>query len=72
MCIPAAAALAAPEHLQLRWRSLRRDVVFFVLSVALLLWQGGRGGKHVVALQVAFERQTLKPVFHLIGFRLWV
>jgi hypothetical protein len=25
-----------------------------------------------VALQVAFERQTLKPVFHLIGFRLWV
>jgi hypothetical protein len=23
------------------------------------------------ALQVAFERQTLKPVFHLIGFRLW-
>jgi hypothetical protein len=26
----------------------------------------------VVALQVAFERQTLKPGFHLIGFRLWV
>ena len=25
-----------------------------------------------VALQVAFERQTLKPVFHLIGVRLWV
>jgi hypothetical protein len=25
-----------------------------------------------VALQVAFERQTLKPVFHLIGCRLWV
>jgi hypothetical protein len=25
-----------------------------------------------VALQVAFERQTLKPVFRLIGFRLWV
>jgi hypothetical protein len=25
-----------------------------------------------VALQVAFERQFLKPVFHLIGFRLWV
>jgi hypothetical protein len=24
-----------------------------------------------VALQVAFERQTLKPVFHLIGYRLW-
>jgi hypothetical protein len=22
-----------------------------------------------VALQVAFERQTLKPVFHLIGYR---
>jgi hypothetical protein len=26
----------------------------------------------VVALQVAFERQTLKPVFHFIGYRLWV
>jgi hypothetical protein len=25
-----------------------------------------------VALQVEFERQTLKPVFRLIGFRLWV
>jgi hypothetical protein len=25
-----------------------------------------------VALQVAFERQILKPVIHLIGFRLWV
>jgi hypothetical protein len=25
-----------------------------------------------VALQVAFERQTLKPDFHLIGYRLWV
>jgi hypothetical protein len=29
-------------------------------------------GPHAVALQVAFERQTLKPVFHLIGYRLWV
>jgi hypothetical protein len=30
---------------------------------------------HVVAVQVAFERQTLKPVFHLIGARVettWV
>jgi hypothetical protein len=27
---------------------------------------------HAVALQVAFERQILKPVFHLIGYRLWV
>jgi hypothetical protein len=27
---------------------------------------------HHVALQVPFERQTLKPVFHLIGYRLWV
>jgi hypothetical protein len=26
----------------------------------------------VVALQVEFERQSLKPVFHIIGFRLWV
>ena len=25
-----------------------------------------------VALQVEFERQNLKPVFHLIGYRLWV
>jgi hypothetical protein len=27
---------------------------------------------HVVALQVEFERQILKPAFHFIGFRLWV
>jgi hypothetical protein len=27
---------------------------------------------HGVALQVAFERQTLEPAFHLIGYRLWV
>ena len=27
---------------------------------------------HVVALQVEFERHILKPVFHLIGYRLWV
>jgi hypothetical protein len=25
-----------------------------------------------VALQVAFERQILKPVFHLTCYRLWV
>jgi hypothetical protein len=25
-----------------------------------------------VALKVAFERRILKPVFHLIGYRLWV
>jgi hypothetical protein len=25
-----------------------------------------------VALQVAFERQNLKPAFHLICYRLWV
>jgi hypothetical protein len=31
-----------------------------------------RRSLRVVALQVAFERQTLKPVFHLIGYRLWV
>jgi hypothetical protein len=29
-------------------------------------------GGLAVALQVEFERQILKPVFHLIGFRLWV
>jgi hypothetical protein len=28
--------------------------------------------RRVVALQVAFEWQTLKPVFRLIGYRLWV
>jgi hypothetical protein len=27
---------------------------------------------HGVAVQVAFERRILKPVFHLIGYRLWV
>jgi hypothetical protein len=26
---------------------------------------------HGVALQVEFERHILKPVFHLIGYRLW-
>jgi hypothetical protein len=28
--------------------------------------------RRFVALQVEFERQILEPVFHLIGFRLWV
>ena len=28
--------------------------------------------RRVVAMQVAFERQILKAVFHMIGFRLWV
>jgi ribosomal protein S10 len=32
----------------------------------------GRGHSRVVAVQVEFERQTLKPLFHLIGYRLWV
>jgi hypothetical protein len=32
----------------------------------------GQADHRAVALQVAFERQTLKPVFHLIGYRLWV
>jgi hypothetical protein len=32
----------------------------------------GEGEVHVVALQDAFERRTLKPGFHLIGYRLWV
>jgi hypothetical protein len=31
-----------------------------------------RDERHGVALQVEFERSTLKPVFHLIGYRLWV
>jgi hypothetical protein len=26
----------------------------------------------VVVAQVAFERHILKPVFHLIGYRIWV
>jgi hypothetical protein len=30
------------------------------------------GSTRYVAPQVEFERQTLKPVFHLIGYRLWV
>jgi hypothetical protein len=30
------------------------------------------GQSRDVALQVAFERQTLKPFFHLIGYRLWL
>jgi hypothetical protein len=31
-----------------------------------------RAPDRCVALQVAFERQILKPVFHSIGYRLWV
>jgi hypothetical protein len=31
-----------------------------------------RSTLRAVALHVAFERETLKPVFHLIGYRLWV
>jgi hypothetical protein len=45
--------------------------------------RGGEAGGHLfvrreharhlgVALPVAFERQILKPFFHLIGFRFWV
>jgi hypothetical protein len=45
-------------------RKRARDVVRVV--------QLGDGQRGVAALQVEFERQTLKPVFHLIGFRLWV
>jgi hypothetical protein len=30
------------------------------------------GCTRCVALQVEFERQILKPAFHLIGYRLWV
>jgi hypothetical protein len=33
---------------------------------------GRRAVPRVVALQAAFERQILKPLFHLIGYRLWV
>jgi hypothetical protein len=33
---------------------------------------GPLGVHRAVALHVAFERQTLKPVFHLIGYRLWL
>jgi hypothetical protein len=49
-------------------------VVFFFFPF-LFLGGGGGGGCLLalgVALQVEFERQILKPVFHLIGFRIWV
>jgi hypothetical protein len=37
------------------------------------LWSLDHTGRHHgVAVQVDFERQTLKPVFHLICYRLWV
>jgi hypothetical protein len=41
------------------------------LRAALELADDGLRSR-IVAVQVAFERQTLKPVFHLIGDRLWV
>jgi hypothetical protein len=45
----------------------RLDVRNVLLSAA-----AERKRRHVVALQVAFERRILKSVFHLIGYRLWV
>jgi hypothetical protein len=42
---------------------------------AVCLADGGvarQGVCLVVAVQVAFERQILKPGFHFIGHRLWV
>jgi hypothetical protein len=47
----------ARANLQLHRMTSRRGGVLILLDVAL---------------QVAFERQKLKPVFHLIGYRLWV
>jgi hypothetical protein len=52
----------------------RSQLVARLLSAASMDAVSGRPGisPRFVALQVAFERQTLKPVFHLIGHRLWV
>jgi hypothetical protein len=53
---------------------VERDVVHPRLEPELvkLIPRGLSLDHHGVALQVEFERQILKPVFHLIGFRLWV
>jgi hypothetical protein len=39
---------------------------------AVVTQVGVRARLRFVAVQVAFETQTLKPVFRLIGYRLWV
>jgi hypothetical protein len=44
------------------------ETAFNLHSACIQLVQPHRG----VALQVEFERQILKLVFHLMGFRLWV
>ena len=59
-----------------------RLLVIIFVGIPVRVFRVGVGGDRfegphceharVVALQVAFERQTLKPVFHLIGYRLWV
>jgi hypothetical protein len=51
-------------------RNLRRYNMGSMLITDIAAWVGLFTPG--VALQVAFERQTLKPVFHLIGYRLWV
>ena len=48
----------------------RREAACFLLSSASI--PGGPSLALAVALQVEFERQFLKPAFHLIGYRLWV
>jgi hypothetical protein len=47
--------------------------IMLVLTKIDLLPKGTdlAGAVHVVALQVEFESQILKPVFRLIGYRLW-
>jgi hypothetical protein len=46
-------------------------IIFLICLYSCAHCIGCVGGR-IVALQVAFERQTLKPVFHLIGYRLLV
>jgi hypothetical protein len=80
-----AAAAAAAAGAGARTRRLRPlgflPLLLFLPAVAVtagrrLLLLGRRSRRRrrllAVALQVAFERQTLKPVFHLRGYRLWV
>jgi hypothetical protein len=41
-------------------------------SAGINLYSPRQDDRLDVALQVAFERPTFKPVFQLIGYRLWV
>jgi hypothetical protein len=68
-------ALKYPTHLSVHCTTRRTLSLSSIDSVRKLTKLKSSTSSHsprVVALQVASERQTLKPGFHLIGYMLWV